>query len=92
MEHDYTPRNPEMFRGLMPGATAQLRLHTVGADPPRLRTLLRAFAAATGIPALVNTSFNGFAEPIVCSPSDAVRVFYGTGLDLAVIGDFVLSK
>jgi carbamoyltransferase len=41
---------------------------------------------------VVNTSFNGFHEPIVCSPRDAVRVFYGTGLDVLVINQFVLRK
>ncbi len=46
----------------------------------------------TGTGVLVNTSFNGFREPIACSPSDAVRVFYGTGLDMLVIGRFILRK
>ncbi len=40
----------------------------------------------------MNTSFNGFREPIVCSPRDAVRVFYGTGIDMMVLGSFVLTK
>ena len=46
----------------------------------------------TGLPVLVNTSFYAFREPIVCTPYDAVRVFYGTGLDMLVIGNFVLRK
>jgi len=54
--------------------------------------LLEAFGAATGLPFLVNTSFNGFHEPIVCSPRDAVRVFYGSGIDLLVLDRFVLKK
>ena len=41
---------------------------------------------------LVNTSFNGFSEPIVCTARDAVRVYYGTGLDMLVIDRFVLTK
>jgi carbamoyltransferase len=53
---------------------------------------LEAFGQATGLPALVNTSFNGFQEPIVCSPRDAIRVYYGTGLDMLVIDRFVLEK
>jgi carbamoyltransferase len=40
----------------------------------------------------VNTSFNGFHEPIVCSPRDAVRVFYGSGLDLLVLNQFIIRK
>ena len=44
------------------------------------------------MPALVNTSFNGLHEPIACSPHDAVRVFFGTGIDVALIGSFLLRK
>ena len=70
-----------------------LRVHTVDdASPPRFRRLLEAFGEASGLPLLVNTSFNGFHEPIVCSPRDAVRVFYGTGLDMLIADRFVLKK
>ena len=41
---------------------------------------------------LVNTSFNVRGEPVVCSPEDAFRCFMGTGLDMLLIGDFVLIK
>jgi carbamoyltransferase len=41
---------------------------------------------------LVNTSFNGFSEPMVCSPRDAIRVFFGSGLDLLVLDRFVIRK
>jgi carbamoyltransferase len=58
----------------------------------RFRFLHKAFGAAAGVPVLVNTSFNGFLEPIVCSPRDAVRVFFGTGLDMLVLDRFVLRK
>jgi carbamoyltransferase len=44
------------------------------------------------VPPLVNTSFNGFSEPIVCSPRDAIRVFFGTGLDRLVLDRFVVRK
>jgi len=44
------------------------------------------------VPVLVNTSFNGFQEPIVCSPRDAVRVFFGTGIDMLVFGQLILTK
>jgi len=56
------------------------------------RTLHERFGEATGVPVLVNTSFNGFLEPMVCSPRDAVRVFFGSGLDRLVIGRFVIRK
>lgn len=93
MECDYTPKDPERFRYVLPGPHAAVRVHTVGAHgPPRFRALLQAFGDVSGVPMLVNTSFNGFQEPIVCSPRDAVRVFFGTGIDVLVMGQFVLAK
>jgi carbamoyltransferase len=54
--------------------------------------LLRAFARRTGVPVLVNTSFNTRGEPIVCSPRDAVECFWTSPLDAMAIGSFVLEK
>jgi carbamoyltransferase len=59
---------------------------------PDLNSLLLEFEKITGCPALVNTSFNVRGEPIVCSPFDAWRCFMSTGLDVLVIGDFILEK
>jgi carbamoyltransferase len=68
-------------------------VHTVDSQtPPRFVALLQAFGEASGLPVLVNTSFNGFQEPIVCSPRDAIRVFFGTGIDVLLMGRFVLKK
>jgi len=93
MECDFVPRDRERFRHVLPSQTATVRLHTVNTGaPPRFQALLDAFGQATGIPMLVNTSFNGFNEPIVCSPRDAIRVFFGTGIDLLVLGQFVIAK
>lgn len=93
MECDYRPRDPARFSHVLPSPEAALRVHTAGPHtPPRFRRLLEAFGQSTGLPILVNTSFNGFHEPIVCSPRDAVRVFYGSGLDLLVLEQFVLRK
>jgi carbamoyltransferase len=92
MEFDYSLKTPGSFRTLMPQKATPLRVQTVDKEPQMLRSLLKAFGTATGTPVLVNTSFNGFQEPIVCTPRDAVRVFYGTGLDIAIIGNFVLRK
>ncbi len=93
MECDYRPRDRSRFRSVLPSEDAVLRVHTVDdASPPRFRRLLEAFGDASGLPFLVNTSFNGFHEPIVCSPRDAVRVFYGSGIDLLVMQQFVLQK
>jgi carbamoyltransferase len=54
--------------------------------------LLQAFAARTGVPVLVNTSFNTRGEPIVCTPRDAVESFCTTPLDALAIGSFLLEK
>jgi carbamoyltransferase len=93
MEYDYRPLEPGRFAHVLPSSAAVVRLQTVGAEaPPRFARLLEVFGAATGLPFLVNTSFNGFREPIVCSPRDAVRVFYGTGIDVLVADQFVIKK
>jgi carbamoyltransferase len=92
MECDYVPRD-SVFRYVLPRPNAAVRIQTVGSDAPaRFRELLKAFGEAAGNPILVNTSFNGFQEPIVCSPRDAVRVFFGTGIDILVLGQFVIRK
>jgi carbamoyltransferase len=57
---------------------------------PRYWRLLRAFREKTGIPMVLNTSFNS-QEPIVCSPRDAIKTFLGTGLDRLVIGNFIAT-
>ena len=93
MECDYTPKDRGRFSHVLPGDQAALRVQTVGQDAlPRFRSLLHAFGEAVGIPALVNTSFNGFREPIVCTPRDAIRVFYGTGVDMLVFPQFIVRK
>lgn len=58
------------------------RVQVVGADgDPWLVALLEAFRARTGVPLLVNTSFNRRGEPMVESPADAIDAFLGMGLD-----------
>jgi carbamoyltransferase len=59
---------------------------------PRYYRLLKEFEKLTGIGVVLNTSFNIKGEPIVCTPADAIRTFYGTGLDLLVLGNCVLEK
>jgi carbamoyltransferase len=59
---------------------------------PLYHELLRAFHARTGVPVLVNTSFNTRGEPIVCTPRDAVESFCTTPLDVLAIGSFLLEK
>ncbi len=61
-------------------------------DNPLFYDLLKAFEKITGIPVLLNTSFNLKGEPIVCTPEDAVKTFLKSGLDCLVIGNFIASK
>ena len=69
------------------------RIQTVHAETnPRFHALLDAFAAQTGCPMLVNTSFNVRGEPIVATPADAHRCFLRTEMDDLVLGPFLLHK
>jgi len=54
--------------------------------------LLKEFGKISGIPILVNTSFNIRGEPIVCSPQDAYRCMMGTGIDYLVMGHFLIKR
>ena len=69
------------------------RLQTVSATgSPRYHALISAFGRITGVPVVLNTSFNVKGEPIVNTPDDAVRCWASTGLDRLVLGDLVLRK
>ncbi|QLD86841.1 carbamoyltransferase [Natronomonas halophila] len=59
---------------------------------PRYHRLISEFEERTGVGVVLNTSFNDSGEPIVRTPREAVRDFYGMGLDLLVLGDFVIRK
>jgi len=54
--------------------------------------ILKAYAKRTGIPTIINTSFNMHEEPIVCSPDDAVRAFNMGHLEYLAIGDFLVEE
>lgn len=58
----------------------------------RYYRLIRAFGRLTGVPVVINTSFNVRGEPIVCTPEDAYNTFVNTGIDVLVIGDFVVTQ
>ena len=69
------------------------RVQTVNrAQHPVYYDLLSAFARRTGVPVLINTSFNTRGEPIVCTPRDAIECFWTSPLDALVIGSFLLEK
>ncbi len=70
-----------------------VRVHTVSRqDNPLYWKLLHAADEANGLPVLYNTSFNLFSEPLVCTPRDAVRSFYSSGIDAMFVGNFFLQK
>ena len=54
--------------------------------------LLDEYEKKSGLPCLINTSFNASHEPIVCTPQDALRTFYSTNLDALAIGSFLVRK
>lgn len=69
------------------------RVQTVKeSNNPRFRGLIEAFHRRTGVPVLLNTSFNVKGQPIVNSPEDAIDCFKSTSIDCCVIGDFFLEK
>lgn len=69
------------------------RIQTINrAQHPLYYDLLKAFQARTGVPVLINTSFNTRSEPIVCTPRDALACFWTSPLDALVIGPFLLLK
>jgi carbamoyltransferase len=61
-------------------------------DEPLLASLLDAFAARTGVPVLINTSFNTAGRPIVDSPRDALECFGSGPVDVLVLGPFVVRR
>lgn len=69
------------------------RLQTVTrGSNPRFYDLIAAFRDIAGVPILLNTSFNLNGEPMVCTPTDAIRTFYSCGLDVLVLEDYVVVK
>jgi carbamoyltransferase len=70
-----------------------IRPQTVAPDVlPLWHHLLDSVGRRTGHPVLLNTSFNTRGEPIVCTPHDAIRCFFGTGLDALAMGSFLVRK
>jgi carbamoyltransferase len=59
---------------------------------PLYHHMISHFEGLTGLPLVVNTSFNIMGEPVICNPAEAVRCFYSTGLDAMAIGSFLLEK
>ena len=70
-----------------------IRVHTVSErDNPLYWRLLHHAGRGGGLPVLYNTSFNLFGDPMVCTPRDAVRSFYSSGIDSMFAGHFLVQK
>lgn len=69
------------------------RLQTIRREwNPLYFDIVQRFGEATGVPVLLNTSFNLRSEPIVAAPLDALRTFYASDLDLLVMGAHIVAK
>jgi carbamoyltransferase len=69
------------------------RLQTVHREAsPRYYRLIELFGEATGVPALLNTSFNLKGEPIVSTPAEAFATFSRSGMDWLVLGRYLVTK
>jgi carbamoyltransferase len=83
-------------RRVIPSVThvdGSARLQTVSRDENELYyDLIAEFGRQTGVPVIINTSFNVRGEPIVCSPRDAYLCFMRTNIDYLVVGPFLLDK
>lgn len=69
------------------------RIQTVNRQQhERYYDLLKAFKERTGVPVLINTSFNTLGKPIVCTPRDALECFWSSPFDALVMGSYLVEK
>jgi len=91
-----SPRVREDKKKIIPAVThvdGSARAQTVNKNTnPRLWQLIKEFENITGIPVLINTSFNLKGEAIVCSPQDAVDAFLRSQMDCLVLGNYVVER
>ncbi len=92
----FTAKVKESKKSIIPAVThvdGTSRHQTVTQDQNQLyHDLLNEFFKLTGVPVLLNTSFNLRSEPIVLSPADAYLCFMRSGLDYLVLGNYLLDK
>ncbi|NUB93571.1 carbamoyltransferase [Haloterrigena sp. SYSU A121-1] len=91
--YDVRPEKTDDLEAVLHPADDSTRPQTVREDQhPRYHRLISEFADLTGVPVVLNTSFNDHAEPIVRTPTQAIKDFYGMGLDVLALEDFVIEK
>ncbi len=92
----YTFKIKDKYKKIIPAVChidGSSRPQTVTSDSNGLFwRLLNEFRKITGIPLVLNTSFNGPGEPIVCSPEDAIKMFLRAKIDILIIGNYVVEK
>lgn len=90
---DAIPRQQEFIPGVIHSVDKTARVHTVRREVNRrFYQLIEEFYRLTGVPMVLNTSFNIAGEPIVCTPRQAIADFFSSGLDVLVLGNFILEK
>ena len=85
----------EQWRARIPAAThvdGTARIQTVDTDQPLLHRMISAFADRTGVPVVVNTSFNTAGRPMVDSPRDALECFGSAPIDVLAMGPFLIRR
>jgi carbamoyltransferase len=85
------PEKRELIPAVLHADGSVRAQHVHQTENPGYHRLISEFEALTGIPLVLNTSFND-SEPIVCSPQDAINTFQKTDIDYLAMGDFLVSK
>lgn len=92
----FAPKVKEAYRNKLPSIThvdTTARVQSISEETdPFIHLLLNEFAAITGVPVLLNTSFNVAGQPIVESPTDAIQTFMNNDMDALVIGNYWVKK
>jgi carbamoyltransferase len=87
------PENRDDITAVLHPSDGTTRPHTVRKDQnPQYYRLISEFNDITGVPVILNTSFNDHSEPIVTTPTEAIKDFFGMGLDAFVLEDFMIEK
>ena len=90
---DVEPDKREEIPAVLHPADDTTRPQTVNKHQnPRYHRLISGFANITDVPVVLNTSFNDHAEPIVTTPTEALKDFFGMGLDVLALQDVIVEK
>jgi Predicted carbamoyl transferase, NodU family len=82
----------EIPAAIHPGDNTTRPQTVTEAQSPRYHDLIQEFERITGVPVVLNTSFNDHGEPIVTWPTEALKDFYGMELDVLVLDRFLVEK